>query len=59
MYFVANAFISPFQHTSTTALLNFSKNPLPWRDSKPGLLVFEADAMSTASRRQGPLDILS
>jgi hypothetical protein len=29
------------------------KNIIPWRDSNPGLLVPEADAMSTAPRRQG------
>jgi hypothetical protein len=59
--FVANAFISHFQHTNnahqvilyTTALLYFPKNLIPWRDSNPGLLVPEADAMSTAPRRQG------
>jgi hypothetical protein len=58
---VANAFVS-FNTQSmhiksfyvyTTALLCFPKNLIPWRDSKPGLLVHEADAMSTAPRRQG------
>jgi hypothetical protein len=29
------------------------KNLLPWRDLNPGLLVPEADAMSTVPRRQG------
>jgi hypothetical protein len=29
------------------ALLCFPKNLIPWRDSNPGLLVLEADAMST------------
>jgi hypothetical protein len=50
-----------FQHTNnvyqvifyTTALLCFPKNLIPWRDSNPGLLVPEADAMSIAPRRQG------
>jgi hypothetical protein len=37
----------------TTALLCFPKNLIPWRDSNPGLLDPEADAMSTAPRRQG------
>jgi hypothetical protein len=37
----------------TTALLCFPKNLIPWWDLNPGLLVPEADAMSTASRRQG------
>jgi hypothetical protein len=57
---VANAFIY-FQNTNnehqvilkTTALLCFPKNLIPWQDSNPGLLVPEADAMSTAPRRQG------
>jgi hypothetical protein len=53
--FVANAFISPFQHT--TALLCFPKNLIPLRDSNPGLLVPEADAMSTAPRYQGNIFI--
>jgi hypothetical protein len=48
---VANAFISPFQHT--TALLCFPKNLIPLRDSNPGLLVPEVDVMSTAPRYQG------
>jgi hypothetical protein len=29
------------------------KNLIPWRDANPGLLVPEADAMSSAPRRQG------
>jgi hypothetical protein len=33
----------------------FLKNLIPWRDSNPGLLVPEADTMSTAPRRQGNL----
>jgi hypothetical protein len=37
----------------TTTLLCFPKNLIPWRDSNPGLLVPEADAMSTAPRHQG------
>jgi hypothetical protein len=37
----------------TTALLCFPKNLIPWRVSNPGLLVPEADSMSTAPRRQG------
>jgi hypothetical protein len=61
--FVANAFISPF---NTQTMHNksfytqrhcyvFLKNLIPWWDSNPGLLVPEADAMSTAPRRQGTL----
>jgi hypothetical protein len=58
--FVASAFIYPFQYTNnayqvilyTTALLCFPKNLKPWQDSNPVLLVPEADAMSTAPRRQ-------
>jgi hypothetical protein len=38
-----------------TALLCFPKNLTSWRDSKPGLLAPEVDAMSTAPRRQGIL----
>jgi hypothetical protein len=34
-------------------LSHFLTNLIPWRDSNPGLLVPEADAMSTAPRRQG------
>jgi hypothetical protein len=62
MFFVANAFISPF-NTQTTHFKSFltqhhcyvSLNtlPIPWRDSNPGLLAPEADVMSTAPRRQG------
>jgi hypothetical protein len=33
------------------ALLCFPKNLIPWWDSNPGLLVPEADAMSTAPRK--------
>jgi hypothetical protein len=58
--FVAEAFISPSNTQTmhikllyTTALLCFPKNLMPWRDSNPGLLVPEADAMSSAPRRQG------
>jgi hypothetical protein len=59
--FVANTFIyllsvnkrSILSHLFTTALLCFPKNLIPWRDSNPGLLVPEADAMSTAPRRHG------
>jgi hypothetical protein len=29
------------------------KNLIPWRDSNPGLLVPDTDAMTTAPRRQG------
>jgi hypothetical protein len=36
----------------TTSLRCFPKNLIPWRDSNPGLLVPEADAMSTAPRRR-------
>jgi hypothetical protein len=62
IFFVANAFISPFNtqtthiksfYVYTTALICFPKNLIPWRDSNIGLLVLEADAMSTAPRRQG------
>jgi hypothetical protein len=40
-------------HLYTTALLFFPKNLIPWLDSNPGLLVPEADAMSTAPSSQG------
>jgi hypothetical protein len=59
--FVANAFISPF-NTQTMHIKSFYtqqhcyvtlKNLIPWRDSNTGLLISEADAMSTAPRRQG------
>jgi hypothetical protein len=36
----------------------FPKNLIPWRDLNPGLLVPEADAMSTAPRRQGNKTLL-
>jgi hypothetical protein len=57
--FVANAFISPFNtqtmHTKSFCTQQhcnvFPKNLIPWQDSNPGLLVPEADAMSTAPRR--------
>jgi hypothetical protein len=55
--FVADAFISPFStqtmhiKSSYTALLCFQNNLMPWLDSNRGLLVPEADAMSTAPRR--------
>jgi hypothetical protein len=39
--------------TTVKALLCVPKNLIPWRDSNQGLLVPEADAMSTAPRRQG------
>jgi hypothetical protein len=47
-----------FQHTNICiinfkSLLCLPKSLIPWRDSNPGLLVPEADAMSTAPRRQG------
>jgi hypothetical protein len=55
-----NAFIYPSNTQTmhikllyTTALLCFPKNLIPWRDSNSGLLVPEADATSTAPRRQG------
>jgi hypothetical protein len=59
--FADNAFISPFNTQTkhfksflyTTALQCFTKNLIPWWDSNPCLLVPEADAMSTAPRRQG------
>jgi hypothetical protein len=51
---LANDFFSPLNTQSmhivifyTTALLCFLKYIIPWRDSNPGLLVPEADAMST------------
>jgi hypothetical protein len=59
--FVANAFISPF-NTKTMHIKSFyiqqhcyvfPKNLIPWRDLNPGLLVPEADAMSTEPRHQG------
>jgi hypothetical protein len=60
--FVANAFISTF-NTQTMLIRSFytqqhcyvSLKTLhsPWRDSNPGLLVPEADAMSTAPCRRG------
>jgi hypothetical protein len=59
--FVANAFISPF-NTQTIHIKSFytqqhcyvsPKNLIPWRDSNPGLVVPEANAMSTATRHQG------
>jgi hypothetical protein len=62
--FEANAFISPFNTQTkhickvilnTTALQCFPKNPIPWRDSNPGPLIPEADAMSTAPRCQGDI----
>jgi hypothetical protein len=62
-FFVANAFISPF-NTQTMHIkcfytqqkcYAFPKNLIAWRDSNPGLLVPEADVMSTAPRRQGLL----
>jgi hypothetical protein len=34
-------------YTYTTALLCFPEKLIPWWDSNPGLLVPEADAMST------------
>jgi hypothetical protein len=59
-YFLCGQCLYFFQHTNnayliilyTTALLCLPKNLIPWRDSNPGLLVPEADAMSTASRRR-------
>jgi hypothetical protein len=59
--FVANAFISPFK-TQTMHIKSFYtqqhcyvslKTLYPVRDLNLGLLVPEADAMSTALRRQG------
>jgi hypothetical protein len=43
---------SNFINTSTAMYLYFPKNLTLWWDSNPGLLVPEADAMSTAPRRQ-------
>jgi hypothetical protein len=60
--FVANAFISSYNtqtmhikslYTQQHCYVCFPKNLIPWRDLNPGLLVPEADAMSTAPRRQG------
>jgi hypothetical protein len=39
--------LSYFIHNSTAL---FPKNLIPWRDSNPGLLVPEVDAMSTGPR---------
>jgi hypothetical protein len=58
--FVADAFISPF-NTQAMHIKSFytqqhcyvPKNLIPYRDSNPGLLVTEANAMSIAPRRQG------
>jgi hypothetical protein len=58
-YFLANACISPF-NTQAMHIKSLSqqhcydfpkKNLIPWLDSNPGLLVSEADAMSTAPLR--------
>jgi hypothetical protein len=46
-------------HFYTTALLCFPINLIPWRDSNLGLLVPEADAMSTAPCRQGSAEALT
>jgi hypothetical protein len=59
---VDNAFISPCKaQTMHTYVLShfictqqhccFPKNLMPWRDSNPGLLIHEADAMSTVMAR--------
>jgi hypothetical protein len=40
-------------HFIQNSIAVFPKNPLPCRYLNPGLLVPEADAMSTAPRRQG------
>jgi hypothetical protein len=63
---VANAFISPFNTQTMHIKLFypqqhccFPKNLLPWWDSNPGLLVPEADEMSTAPRRQGKGKLLT
>jgi hypothetical protein len=61
MFFCGQCLYFSFQHKNnayevilyTTALLCFPKNLIPWRDLSPGFLVHEADAMSTAPRRQG------
>jgi hypothetical protein len=55
IFFVANAFISPFNTQTmhiksslyTTALPCFPENLISWRDSNTGLLVLEADAKIT------------
>jgi hypothetical protein len=60
-YFVGQCLYFSFQHTNnafevflyTTALLCYPLKLIPWQDSNPGPLVPEANAMSTAPRRQG------
>jgi hypothetical protein len=58
---MANVFISSF-NTQTMHIKSFytqkncyvfPKNLIPWRDSNPGLLAPEADAMSTLPHGQG------
>jgi hypothetical protein len=44
--------LSHFIHKSTAMYVSL-KNLKPWWDSNPGLLIPEADAMSTVPRRQG------
>jgi hypothetical protein len=55
--FSKQCILSHFIHNSTARYVSlktlFPQNLIPWRDSNPGLLVPEADAMSTAPRRQG------
>jgi hypothetical protein len=57
----ASAFISPFNtqimhsksfYTQQHCHVSLKTLHAPWRDSNPGLLVPEADAMSIAPRRQ-------
>jgi hypothetical protein len=61
IFFLGYVFITPF-NTQTKHIKSFytqkhcyvfPKNLIPWRDSNPGLLAPEADAMPTAARRQG------
>jgi hypothetical protein len=53
-YFWANTFICLF--STHKELLCFRKNPIPGRDSNPGL--YEADELSSAPRRQGLVCII-
>jgi hypothetical protein len=45
-------------YTQQHCYVCFPKNLIPWRDSSPGLLVPEADAMSTAPQRHGMDNVL-
>jgi hypothetical protein len=46
-------------HVHTLLYIHIPKNLIPQRGSNPGLLVREADALSTATRRQGSYNMLS